>query len=243
MADDTKGRELLSAVERLVASDAALKEVVAACEAKVGVRSGGAKRDLEAIATEVIKHFTTRAMVVGGAAGLPALIPGWGTVVAAVGGGLAELAMVLKYEVEMSLCLTHLYGFDIAKREERQLAFLLASVGTYDAGGKNFFADVVKAEGVALWNYGPRKVAKMLVTAMAQVALLYVWRGFFRVVPLLGMAIGGSLNKVLTQRVGQRCARDLKTRRDLLKQASAPSAKSKVKPKRRRAEKTTPRAQ
>lgn len=240
MSDETKGRELLSAVERLVASDASIKKVVASCAAKVGAaESSSSKRDLDAVAREVIRHYTTRAMVVGGAAGLPAVLPGWGTLVAAVGGGLAELALLLKLEVEMSLALTHLYGFDIGKKEERQLAFLLASVGTYDASGKNFFADMVKAEGVALWNYGPRKVAKMLATAMAQIALLYVWRGFFRVVPLVGMAIGGSLNKVLTQRVGERCARDLKTRRDLLK---TPAARTKAKPRRARrsGEKTAP---
>ena len=233
MADDeNKGRALLSAVERWVANDAALKEVVASCEAKVVVRTGSCKSDREAVAREVVKHYTTRAMWVGGAAGLPAVIPGWGTVVAAVGGGLAELALLLKFEVEMALALTHLYGFDIGQREERQLAFLLASVGTYEAGGKNFFADSVKAESVALWNYGPRKVAKLLVTAMAQVALTYLWRGFFRVVPLIGMAIGGSLNKVLTQRVGERVARDLKTRRELLAPAAA-KKKTKASPRRR----------
>ena len=58
------------------------------------VRTGSCKSDREAVAREVVKHYTTRAMWVGGAAGLPAVIPGWGTVVAAVGGGLAELALL-----------------------------------------------------------------------------------------------------------------------------------------------------
>lgn len=63
-------------------------------------------------------------------AAAPALIPGAGTLMAALGGALADMGFLLKYEVEMALVLSHLYGFDIRRDEERQLAFLRASVGT-----------------------------------------------------------------------------------------------------------------
>ena len=44
---------------------------------------------------------------------LPGLIPGLGSIALSIGGGLAELTYLLKCEVEMTLALCHLYGFDI----------------------------------------------------------------------------------------------------------------------------------
>lgn len=211
-----KGKSLLTAVERLVASNEAIRRKVAECQAraKAGANDRGALRELAA--RELISSYSNRAAIAGGVAAAPAFLVGVGSVAAVVAGTFAELAYLLKCEVEMSLALSHLYGFDIDEPKERQLAFLMASVGTYDAGGKNFVADVVRAEGVALWNYGPRRLAGLVLTAMTGLALTWVWRGFLKAVPVLGMVIGTSLNKVLTTRVGGRVLSDLRTRRELL---------------------------
>lgn len=238
MNDEEKGKKLLTAVERIVASSASIKATVAAARAKVkGDLKGDALRD--ATARELIRSYSNRAAIAGGVSGLPGLLPGLGSIALAIGGGLAELTFLLKWEVEMTLGLSHLYGFDIDDPRERQLGYLMASVGTYDATGKNFFVDVMKVEGTAIWNYAPRAVGRMVVSAMAMIAAMYVWRGLLKAVPFLGMAVGSSMNKVLTQRVGTRCMRDCKTRRELMadepkEAAAAPAArkaKSKVKAK------------
>ncbi|MFO0596859.1 MAG: EcsC family protein [Myxococcaceae bacterium] len=229
-SDEEKGRQLLSAVERLVSDNAVLRAEIAACEtrAKARLGEGSHSRDAvrELVAQELTRTYSNRAAIAGGASALPALLPGLGSLAAVVTGTFAELAYVLKTEVELCLSIAHVYGFDIDDPRERQLAFLLAAVGTYDAGGKNFFVDVVRAEGVALWNYGPRVITRMVIQAMTAVALMYVWRGFIKMVPVLGIAIGGGLNKVLSQRVGARAARDFKMRRELMRQEpTAPKGK------------------
>lgn len=236
--DEEKGRSLLTAVERLVTSNEAIRQRVAECEARAKATEAGAKNrqtQRDFAAQELIRSYSNRAAIAGGAAAAPALIPGVGSFAAVVAGSFAELAYLLKCEVEMSLALSHLYGFDIDEPKERQLAFLMASVGTYDAGGKNFFADVARAEGVAVWNYGPRRLAGFVLTAMTGVALTWVWRGFFKAVPVLGIVIGTSMNKVLTKRVGDRVMTDLRTRRELFatehKQARAAARKPAATPK------------
>lgn len=235
--DDEQGKKLLTAVERILASSASIKATVGA--ATTSVKSlqpelkGAELRD--AIAAHLVKHYSDRAAIAGGASALPALIPGWGSLVAAVGGTFAELTLLLKWEVEMALSLSSLYGFDIDKPAERQLSFLMASVGTYDATGRNFFLDVLHMEGTAIWNYAPRHVARFVVRVLATLAGLYIWRGFLKAIPVLGIGIGAGLNKVLTQKVGDRCVRDLKTRRDLMKEetrsGTTASSASKRKPK------------
>jgi uncharacterized protein (DUF697 family) len=234
--DEEKGRQLLSAVERLVSSNETLRGESAACEAKAKARAAEASKNKDTlrglIAQELTRTYSNRAAIAGGASALPALIPGIGSIAAGLAGTFAELAYVLKTEVELCLSIAHVYGFDIDDPRERQLAFLLAAVGTYDAGGKNFFADVVRAEGVAIWNYGPRVLARMIVKAMTALALGYVWRGFVKMVPVLGVAIGSGMNKVLTQRVGERAARDFMTRRELMQEdPTAPKAKPVAKKK------------
>ena len=233
-ADDAKGVKLLTAVERIVASTASIRATVDGVQAVLKAAQpdlkGAELRD--ATAKALVKQYSDRAAIAGGASGLPALIPGWGSLVAAVGGTVAELTLLLKWEVEMALALSHLYGFDIDEPAERQLAFLMASVGTYDATGKNFFADIARLEGTALWNYAPRHVARFVVQAMAAVAAIYLWRGFFKAIPVLGIGIGAGLNKVLTNKVGARCVRDLSTRRELMReQAKAASPKKPKKPR------------
>ena len=136
----------------------------------------------------------------------------------ALGTTLAEFAVLLKLEVEMTLVLLDLHGFDIDDPKERQLGFLLASVGTYAAStGSNFLVDVARVEGEAIWNYAPRKAGKFLIEVMAILAGMYLWRGVIRLLPVIGIVAGTALNKVLTSRVGDRVSADLRTRVELLR--------------------------
>ncbi len=219
--DEERGKKLLTAVERILTDNDSIRALVreAKSKAAAGLTEEASKKELRrAAAKEVVRTFSNRAAVAGGASGLPALIPGVGSIALGIGGGLAELTFLLKFETEMALALTHLHGFDIDEPRERQLAFLMASVGTYDAAGKNFFVDVAKVEGAAIWNYGPRRLGRLVVTAATMVAAMYLWRGLLKMVPLVGIAVGTSMNKLLTQRVGDRCTKDLELRRRLFRQ-------------------------
>lgn len=220
-SDEEKGKQLLSAVERLISSDETLIEVVEQAQETARERSPEASKQKETLreltAQQLTRIYSNRAAIAGGAASVPALIPGFGSIAAAVAGTFAELAYVLKCEVELCLSISHVYGFDIAEPKERQLAFLMAAVSTYDSDGKNFFADIVRAEATAIWNYGPRVLSGMVIKAMAVVAVGAIGRGFLKMIPVLGIAIGGGMNKVLTQRVGNRVSRDFRQRRELMR--------------------------
>ncbi|MGC4113608.1 MAG: EcsC family protein [Myxococcales bacterium] len=217
MADDNKqGRKLLTAVERLVAPSAELREVAQQC--REAARQA-APRD-EA-AKEAVRRYSNKAALAGAASNLPSLIPGAG-LVTAIGATLAEFAVLLKLEVEMTLVLLDLFGFDIEDPQERQLGFVLASVGTYDASTRsNFLVDVAKVESQAVWNYGPRRIGKILVEVMAVLVGVKLWRGVFKLMPVIGLVAGTSINKVLTTRVGTRVRNDLKTRLELQKSRAA----------------------
>jgi hypothetical protein len=225
--DQSQGRKLLTAVERIIASTDSLialsQEHLTRAQA---LKLKDENATLEAAADTVVRHFSQRSAITGGLAAAPSLFPGVGSLVAFVGGTLADMGMVLKFEVELALVLSHLHGFDIARPEERQLAFLMASVGTYDTkSGGNFLLDIARAQGVAIWNYTPREISKLILSVFTQIALFKLSRGLLaRALPVVGIAVGSSMNHSLTRRVGARCIRDLQTRRQIL-QKRGPEAK------------------
>ncbi len=214
---EEQGEKLLSAVERIVDDPENLIAQVAEFERKTRREPDGSDKEWRrAVADEIVSHYSTWSAVSGGATALPATVPGIGTLVATVGGTLADMCMTLKFEVEMALCLTHLYGWDIRDERERQLAYLLASVSTVDAkSGGNFLADLAKVEWEAIWKYAPRQISKFLLQAMTKLAVISASKSLVRALPLIGIGVSAGVNKVLTTRVGGRCADELARRRTL----------------------------
>jgi hypothetical protein len=203
-------------VERLLADDGTIRDVANACDARARARAPVAsevpqtRRDLAA--QEIVRTFSNRAAVVGALSGAPSLLPGLGLLAVGLGGTLVEVAYLLKAEVEMCLALAHVHGFDIRDRRERQLAFLLAAVGTQEAAGRSVVADLVRTEQLAIWNYGPRVLGRLVLEGFAVLAISSLWRGLLKAVPLLGVAMGSGLNKALTSRVGRQAIESLRAR-------------------------------
>jgi len=214
-SEEARGAAILSAVERILASDEDLRREARLCEREAlasALPDESARR--KAAANEAIRRASNSAALSGALTALPALVPGIGTLAAVTGGALVDMAALLKIEVELSLVLTAIFGYDIARPEERRLAMFMAAAGVHDAkSGGTLLQDLAKVESVAAWTYAPREVAKVLATAFARTALTLVSRGFAKALPLIGIAVGSGLNKALTTRVGERLRDELERRR------------------------------
>jgi hypothetical protein len=247
-AAEARGRRLLGAVERLIADDEVVRELADACDARARARRPQAAEDPQArrelASREIVRTFSNRAALAGALSGVPALFPGPGALAAGLTGTLGEVAFLLKTEVEMCLALAHVHGFDLKDRRERQLAFLLAAVGTQEAAGRSGLQDLIKAEEVAIWNYGPRVAGRLIVEGFATLALGSFWRGLVKVVPFLGVAVGSALNKFLTTRVGERALAQLQVRRAQREEEAlrGPPARRRTSPARRPRSRKAPQA-
>jgi uncharacterized protein (DUF697 family) len=213
--EDSQGRKLASAVDQILADSTSLI-ALGRDTLRRAARDGGTESEIRDRAMqETIRHFSNKTAVSGGASALTSLLPGVGTVIALAGGTFADVGFLLKYEIEMALVLSHLYGYDIRQESERRHAFLLASITTHDekAGG-NFLVDVAKVEGVAFWNYAPRQSSKILLTVLGRLLVRQSVKGLLRGLPIIGVGVGAAVNKTLTTRVGQRCVSELARRRE-----------------------------
>lgn len=202
---DAQGERLLRAVESILASNAALTGIAGELRRQASAGGQGEESVRRLAAAAAIARYSNFAALSGGASALPALVPGLGTAVAVAGGALADVTLLLKWELELALVLATLHGRDIADPVERTVAFVLAAAGTADArSGGNSLQDLTVTGGLALWNYAPRHLGKLLVTLLGRLALASASKSLLRAVPLVGVAVGAGANKVLTTRVGER---------------------------------------
>jgi hypothetical protein len=207
------GRRLLSAVERLLDDPENIMEIVERKRRAAERRGLGGEEQRTWLGEQLVEHYSDRTGLSGGVSALPGILPGLGTIAAATGVALADMGLLLKFEVEMALALAYAWGHDISQERERRLALLLAAVRTHDARTEgNFLLDVAEAEGEAVWNYAPRQVAKLLGIVGAHLALKQAGKTALRALPIVGVVIGVGLNKSLTGRVGRRIIEDLEQR-------------------------------
>ncbi len=206
------GQRLLSAVERLIDDPDNLIAQVETLKSSVPI--GRRAAELSIVSARIIREYSVRAAIAGGATALPGVLPGGGSVVAIVGGALIDMTLMLKHDVEMILCLSHLYGHDIRDERERWLAYVLAGVRTYDAQSEqNFLADLLEIQLDALPRYTSRELFKLAATVLGKVALSGFRRGFVKAIPLVGVVVSASANKFLTTSVGWWCVDALERRR------------------------------
>lgn len=203
----SRGAALLRAVERIVDSPSQIRRKVAAeaekIRASLPADAAPAQRR-QALERRLISDYSNRTALAGGAAALPSVVPGLGTLASALGGGILDMTACLKFEIELALALASSRGYDIEDPRERQMAYLLAAVHTFEASGAGgALADLVKAEADAVWRYTPRQIGKLVSAAFVRLALQLAGRGLTRAIPIVGVVVSSAANKALTARVGR----------------------------------------
>jgi len=202
-----KGAALLKAVERIVDAPAKIRLRVDEVTEKIRASlpdDATAAQIRGSVERDLISHYSNRTAIAGGAAALPGLVPGLGSLAAVLGGGLVDMTFCLKFEVEMVLALASARGYDIEDKRERQLAYLLAAAHTYEAsGGRNPLPDLVKTEIDAVWHYTPRQLGKLVAALFVKLAILFAGKSLTRAIPFIGVVVSSAANKTLTSRVGK----------------------------------------
>lgn len=220
---ESSGQQLYSAVERIVEGPDAIMARLEAFEEEMEDRyfDAGDSEIFFRTSERLIDHFSKKTMFAGGMSAVPSIFPGIGTALALVPGSLADMTFCLKFEVELVLSLSALYGFDIYDDHERSLAFLIASVSTYEVMEEDpgalkkagrVMSDLASVEKQAIWNYSPRQVGKLMAKVFAYLALRAASKYLLKAVPFVGIGIAAVGNRVLTRRVGTSAKESLRYR-------------------------------
>jgi hypothetical protein len=234
-SEEHKGEALLKAVERIVDSPSKIRKQVTAelnATRESLPEDTGADQVRQSVERQLISSYSNRTAIAGGAAALPGLVPGLGSLAAVLGGGLLDMTLCLKYEVELVLALAALRGYDIEDPRERKLAYLLAAAHTYEAsGGRNPLPDLIKTEIDAIWHYTPRQLGKLVAALFLKLAIMLAGKGLTRAIPFIGVVVSSAANKTLTTRVGRSVLKALDRRAQTDKKAPRAGApKPRAKP-------------
>lgn len=205
---DVETTRLQKAVESIAISPEAATALVDGYRASFEgrfKRSPETVQDKRRIATKVIGRYAALSAASGAITALPSVIPGVGTAVAIIGGGAADLAVALKLQIDMCMCLVEVFETELTGEDKKHLAFVLALAGSAEQmlakGGK---AAVQKIAQKLVYQYlrGPALVT--IKELFKRVSITFTQKAMAKAIPAgVGVALSGTTNYVLTTMVGK----------------------------------------
>ncbi|MET7971618.1 hypothetical protein ABZW44_00810 [Streptomyces mirabilis] len=206
--DEPEGSRLQKAVETIVMTPAAAAKVVDGYRATFedkNERKPESLEDKRRIAAKIIGRYSKMSAAAGAATAAPSVIPGVGTAVAILGGGATDVAVALKLQVDMCMCLVEVFETELSTEDKKHLAFTIALAGSAEQmaskGGK---AAVQKIAQKLVYQYltGPALVT--IKQLFKRASITFTQKAMAKAIPAgVGVAFSSSTNYVLTRVVGR----------------------------------------
>ena len=158
------------------------------------------------VAKKIISNYSYLTAFIGGASALTGVIPGLGTVIASFGGATADAALTMKYQIEMTMALATVYGYDIEVEEQKRICLIVAGLGAINEGAKKGGAQVgAKAFVKMTQRYLRGATLQAVKEIFKRVGITFTRKAAEKAIPFgVGVIIGFSANKGLTWYVGNR---------------------------------------
>ncbi|WP_122347115.1 hypothetical protein, partial [Pseudomonas coronafaciens] len=131
---DDNSSALMKMVEAIAITPADARELVAQYEVQVRqAKPNVADAELRALLTDkIISRYAKMAATSGGATSLAGIIPGVGTAIAAVGGGLADVSLCMKFQIDMTMCLGIAINNKMTNEDAKHMSFVIALSGSLE---------------------------------------------------------------------------------------------------------------
>ncbi|MFE8596997.1 EcsC family protein [Archangium violaceum] len=202
-SDDSK---LLRFIQRWAISPEEAKEIARKyrTQSESKYSKDSASRHQARVADKIIARYAKLSAMSGGATALVGIVPGLGTALAALGGGLADTAVSMKLQVDMVCCLAESFGYDLNAQDARDLAFLIAAGGAIEKAGEQLGVKLASKAGVRLLREYLKGAALQAVKVFfKRVGIIFTRKALEKALPFgVGVVIGGTANYALTRYVG-----------------------------------------
>ncbi len=205
MSEEQSDR-LLKAVQSIAISPADARELVRRLRAQAERdRPAASARDHEErVADHIVSRYARYAATSGGLTGLVGFIPGIGTALAMVGGSLADIAVSMKFQVDMCMCLAEAFGYDVREPDAQHLALLIAAGGALEKAGVESGAKVASKAGVTmLRQYLKGAALQVIKEFFKKLGITFTRKALEKALPFgIGALFGAGGNFVMTRFVG-----------------------------------------
>lgn len=161
-------------------------------------------RILSNVANKIITHYSNKAALIGGATSMSGVIPGIGTVMSMFGGATVDTALSMKYQIEMSMALAHLYGHDISVEEQKRICMIVAGLGTLTELSKKGAREIgEKAFSTMVEKTLKDNTKQALIQIFKRLGVELSQKSMQKAIPFgVGMLVSFGVNKAVTKYVG-----------------------------------------
>lgn len=160
-------------------------------------------RDL--VLDKIVDRYSKLAATSGGATALAGVIPGIGTAVAMVGGGVADVSACIKFQVDMSMCLAVAMNKSLNNEDAKHLSFLIALYGSLEQAATAGTTRIASKAGVKLLEQHLKGTALAVIKQLfAKVGIVFARSAAAKAIPFgVGVAVGATANYALTRYIGK----------------------------------------
>ena len=159
----------------------------------------------ERVADKIIQRYVNLCTASGGVTALSSIIPGLGTALAMVGGGLADGVVCMKFQVDMCLCLAETFGYDINDADAKHISFYIASGGALNKAGQEVGIQLGTKMGVRLLRqYLKGAILQSIKELFKRLGIIFTRKALEKALPFgIGVVVGASANRAMTRYVGK----------------------------------------
>lgn len=203
---------LMKAVEAIAISPDEARQIAERYEEQA--RSSSTKFSdreiIDLVTKKIINRYKKLAAAIGGATSLSSVIPGIGTAVAMVGGGLADVTASMKIQIDMTMCLCMAINKEMTNEDAKHLSFIIALSGSIEGiGKKTLTSAATKAAVNVVKNTIKGATLETIKQLFKIIGIRFTQKALLKSLPFgVGVAVSSGVNYTLTAFVGK-VARDV----------------------------------
>lgn len=203
---EDQGSRLMKAVEAVAIKPEDAKALVDQYKNQARKKNpkAGEEEIREIVAKKAISRYSKLSATSGGSTALTGIVPGIGTAIAMVGGGLTDATISMKFQVDMTMCIAETYGWDLSSEDAKHLTFLIAAGSSLEKLGKETGTKIATKAGVKMLNTYLKGASLAAIKEMfKRIGITFTRKAVEKAIPFgVGVVIGSSLNYALTRYVG-----------------------------------------
>jgi len=205
------GSTIMKVVETIAISAEDAREIVRQYDAQARRKHPDASEDKikNLVSKKIIKRYSSLAATSGGVTSLAGVIPGVGTAISMVGGGLADVSLSMKFQIDMTMCLAMALKDNLSNEDAKHMSFIIALCGALEKAGATQGAKIASKAGVKMVEqYLKGATLTFIKELFKTVGITFTKAATVKAIPFgVGVVIGSSAGYAMSQYVGN-SARD-----------------------------------
>lgn len=204
--NEDNGSALMKIVEAIAITPQDARVVVSQYEsqAREGHPNATEKHIQKLVTDKIIQRYSKMAAASGGVTSLAGVIPGFGTAISMVGGGVADVSLCMKLQIDMTMCLGIAINKELSNEDAKHMSFIIALCGSLEQLASSGATKVASKAAVKVVNeYLKGATLQTIKQLFKQVGINFTKAATTKAIPFgVGVVIGTAANYALTRYVG-----------------------------------------